>query len=169
MCLREVRLVGKNDLKRALVDVLHEANVKFALAALAVFVLHPLCQRVVAAERDPPAADAPKEHLHKALGIAVVGLGKFRAAQLRFKHRNKAALALDGDLEGLFRTLEVCALPDAERNEASVQPWLVFQGKFNAKILHGVLLTAATWKRRLRRRSASRRDGTGGSSRGPQA
>ena len=146
---REVRLVRNHDLKGSLIDILHKADVKFPLSARAVCVLHLLRNRVVAAEIHAPAADRPEEHLHKALDKAHIRLGKFRAAQLRLKHRNKAVFALHGDFEraGGFFQIRLC--PHAERNEVRIERGQVFDRIFNAQILHsvphcGILAAAAS-------------------------
>ena len=147
--LREARLVREDDLKRALVHVLHEADVKFALSARAVLVLHTLGNRIITAQVDFPAANAPQEHLHKALDKARIRLGKFRAAQLRLKHGNKAVFALHGDFEraGGFFQIRLC--PHAKRNEVRIERRQVFDRIFNAQILHsvphcGILAAAAS-------------------------
>ena len=130
--LREARLVREDDLKRALVHVLHEADVELTRSARAVRILHALCDRIVAAEVHAPAADAPQEHLDAALGIAVVRLGEFRAAQLCLVYGHKTVFALDGNFERAFRAFFICAGPDAEGNERTIQRRQVFDLIFNA-------------------------------------
>ena len=154
MRLREVGFITNDNFKRALIHVLHELHVKFTLAAHAVFVLHPLGNRVIAAQIDFPSADAPQEHLHKALGIAVVGLGKFRAAQLRFKHGDKAVFALDRNFERARCAVQIRLCPHAERNEVRIERRPVFDRIFNAQILHIQALTAAFCLPPPRHRSA---------------
>ena len=145
----EVRFVRNHNFKRPLIDILHKADVKFARAARAIFVLHPLCDRVVAAEIHAPAADRPEEHLHKALDKARIRLGKFRAAQLRFKHGNKAVFTLHGDFERAAGFFQIRLCPHAERNEVRIERGQVFDRIFNAQILHsvphcGILAAAAS-------------------------
>ena len=132
MRLREARLVREDDLKRALVHVLHEADVELTRSARAVRILHALCDRIVTAEVHAPAADAPQEHLDAALGIAVVRLGEFRAAQLCLVYGHKTVFALDGNFERAFRAFFICAGPDAEGNERTIQRRQVFDLIFNA-------------------------------------
>ena len=139
---REVRFVRNHNFKRPLIDILHKAHVKFARAAHAVCVLHPLCDRVVAAEIHAPAADRPEEHLHKALDKARIRLGKFRAAELRLKHGNKAVFTFDSDPERLSSVFQIGLRPNAERNEVLVQQGLIFQGVCNTEIVHSALLFA---------------------------
>ena len=132
MRLREVGFITNDNFKRALIHILHELHVKFAFAAHAVFVLHTLCDRVVAAEGNFPAADAPEKHLDKALDKARIRLGKFRAAQLRFKHGNKAVFTLHGDFERAAGFFQIRLGPHAERNEIFVERRQIFDGIFNA-------------------------------------
>ena len=140
--LREVRFIGDDDLKGSLIDVLHKADVKFSLPARAIFVLHPLCDRVVAAEVHAPAADTPEKHLDKALCITVVGFGKFWAAESRFKYGDQTVFAFDSDPERLSSVFQIGLRPDAERNEVLVQQGLIFQGVCNTEIVHSALLFA---------------------------
>ena len=130
--LRKARLVREDDLKRALVHVLHETDVELALPARAVLVLHTLCNRVVAAEVHAPAADAPQEHLDAALSITVVCLGECRAAQLRLVYGHKAVFTLDRDFERALRAFFICAGPDAEGNKRAVQRGQIPDLVFNA-------------------------------------
>ena len=138
----EMRFVRNHNFKRPLIDILHKAHVKFACAAHAVCVLHPLCDRVVAAEIHTPAADRPEEHLHKALDKARIRLCKACAAQLRFKHGNKSVFTLHGDFERAGGFFQIRLGPHAERNEVLVQQWLIFQGVCNTEIVHSALLFA---------------------------
>ena len=145
----EARLVRDYNFKGALIDVLHKADVEFPLPTRAVFVLHTLCDRVVAAEGNFPAADAPEKHLDKALDKARIRLGKFRAAQLRLKHGNKAVFALHGDFERAGSFFQVGLCPHAERNDVRIERGQVFDRIFNAQILHsvphcGILAAAAS-------------------------
>ena len=117
---REMSLVGNYDLKGTLIDILHKADVKFPLPTRAVFVLHTLCDRVVAAEGNFPAADAPEKHLDKALCVTVVGFGKFRTAELCFKHGGQTVFAFDCDFERAFRACLIRAGPDAEGDEIRI-------------------------------------------------
>ena len=147
--LGEALLVGDDNFKRPLIDILHKAHVERALAALAVLVLHPFCKRVITAQVDFPAAYAPKKHLYKALSVAVVCIGKLRAAQLRFKHVNKAVFALHGDFERAAGFFQIRLCPHAERNERRIERGQVFDRIFNAQILHsvphcGILAAAAS-------------------------
>ena len=125
-------LVGNYDLKGTLIDILHKTHIKFAHAAHAVCVLHPLGNRIIAAQVDSPTANAPQEHLHIALGIAVVCLCELRAAQLRLKHGNKPVFALDCDFEGACRLFQIRFRPHAERNEIFVERGQILNGIFNA-------------------------------------
>ena len=138
----KMRFVRNHDLKGSLIDILHKADVKFPLPALAVFLLHPLCDRVVAAEGNFPAADAPEEHLDNALCIAIIGLGKFRAAEPRFKYGDQTVLAFDSDPERLSSVFQIGLRPNAERNEVLVQQGLIFQRVCNTEIVHSALLFA---------------------------
>ena len=113
--LRKARLVREDDLKRALVHV-----------------LHTLCNRVVAAEVHAPAADAPQEHLDAALSITVVCLGECRAAQLRLVYGHKTVFTLDRDFERALRAFFICAGPDAEGNKRAVQRGQIPDLVFNA-------------------------------------
>ena len=145
----EMRLVRDYNFKGALIDVLHKADVEFPLPTRAVFVLHTLCDRVVAAEGNFPAADAPEKHLDKALDKAHIRLGEFRAAQLRLKHGNKAVFALHGDFERAGSFFQVGLCPHAERNDVRIERGQVFDRIFNAQILHsvphcGILAAAAS-------------------------
>ena len=132
MRLREVGFITNDNFKRALIHILHELHVKFAFAAHAVFVLHTLCDRVVAAEVHAPAADAPQEHLDAALSITVVCLGECRAAQLRLVYGHKAVFTLDRDFERALRAFFICAGPDAEGNKRAVQRGQIPDLVFNA-------------------------------------
>ena len=145
----ETRLVRDYNFKGALIDVLHKADVKFPLPTRAVFLLHTLCDRLVAAEGNFPAADAPEKHLDKALCVTVVGFGKFRTAELCFKHGGQTVFAFDCDFEraGGFFQIRLC--PHAERNEVRIERGQVFDRIFNAQILHsvphcGILAAAAS-------------------------
>jgi len=138
----KVRFVRNHDLKGSLIDILHKADVKFPLPARAVCVLHLLRNRVVAAEIHAPAADRPEEHLHKALDKARIRLGKFRAAEPRFKYGDQTVLAFDSDPERLSSVFQIGLRPNAERNEVLVQQGLIFQGVCNTEIVHSALLFA---------------------------
>ena len=138
----KVRFVRNHDLKGSLIDILHKADVEFPLPTRAVFVLHTLCDRVVAAEGNFPAADAPEKHLDKALCVTVVGFGKFRTAELCFKHGGQTVFAFDCDFERVSGILQIGFDPDAKWNEVLVQQGLIFQGVCNTEIVHSALLFA---------------------------
>ena len=130
--LREVCRVCDDDLKRPLVHVLHKTDVELALPARAVLVLHTLCNRVVAAQIYAPAADAPQKQLDHTLGIAVICLGKFRAAQLHLADGYKAVFAFNGDFERAVCVRLIRTGPDAEGNKSRIQRGQVLDLILNA-------------------------------------
>ena len=138
----EMNLVRDYNFKGSLIDVLHKADVKFSLPARAIFVLHPLCDRVVAAQVHTPAADAPQKHFYIAFSVTVVGFGKFWAAESRFKYGDQTVFAFDSDPERLSSVFQIGLRPNAERNEVLVQQGLIFQGVCNTEIVHSALLFA---------------------------
>ena len=152
MRLREMCFIAEHDLKRPLIHVLHKTGIKGALAGLRVFRLHLRSQRIIAAKIHAPAADGPEQHFDHTLGIAIVCLGKFRAAQLGLIDRHKAVLALDSDFEGLVCALEIGFCPYAEGNEVLVQHRLIFDGISNLQIFHTGLLTYGVLQPQLRHR-----------------
>ena len=134
----QVRPATDDDLERDLKHVLHEAHVERAPPVRAVFRLQAPCQRIVAAEPDAKAARAPQKQLHKALDVAVIGLGEILAAQLRLKHGDGPVVALDREGERARRLFFIFPAPDAEGDERRVQQRLIFERCFDPKILHVV-------------------------------
>ena len=79
-----------------------------------------------------------EKQLHKALDIAVIGLGEILAAQLRLKHGDGPVVALDREGERARRLFFIFPAPDAEGDERRVQQRLIFERCFDPKIVHVV-------------------------------
>ena len=101
--LREARLVREDDLKRRSYTSCMKptSNSRVPPARYASCMRFAIASSPQRYTRQPPTLH--REHLDAALGIAVVRLGEFRAAQLCLVYGHKTVFALDGNFERAFR------------------------------------------------------------------